>query len=481
MNRDLHIIGFQVGRETYGVPITSLHEIVRVPEITPVPDAPAYMEGVINLRGKIVTVIDLRKRLGQKQVAPSKRNRILVVEHNGKLCGLMVDSASEVLKVPHADVQPSRPQSSRRADKIASTASAAFRGALSCCWIWIGFSTSAAPSLASRLTRRGKSSSTQLQTSDPRSLVGGRIRTEFMSTPGVAIRLGSSELKMLQTLVYQECGMYFDERRMDFLQNRLQGRLRECQAESFYSYYRLLVSPGGRQELARLLEDLTVNETSFFRNLPQLELFHKNVLTDILREKQRLGNTTIRIWSAGCSTGQEPYTLAMLVADGLSYLQGLRHPFTVSGTHPRPLIPPPWTVEILASDINYTVLRAGQEGIYAEHQMVPVDYSYRLRYFDKVGERYAIKQSVKELVHFDFHNLKTQFLPQDNDVIFCRNVMMYFDQAEQKRLVEKFRRCLNPGGYIFLGHAETLRGLSEEFALLQRNHGTAYQRIEEGQ
>jgi purine-binding chemotaxis protein CheW len=107
MNRDLHIIGFQVGRETYGVPITSLHEIVRVPEITPVPDAPAYMEGVINLRGKIVSVIDLRKRLGQKQVTPSKRNRILVVEHNGKLCGLMVDSASEVLKVPHADVQPS--------------------------------------------------------------------------------------------------------------------------------------------------------------------------------------------------------------------------------------------------------------------------------------------------------------------------------------------------------------------------------------
>jgi purine-binding chemotaxis protein CheW len=107
MDRDLHIVGFQVGRETYGVPITSLHEIVRVPEITAVPDAPEYMEGVINLRGKIVSVIDLRKRLGQKNVAPPKRNRILVVEQNGRLCGLIVDSASEVLKIPAADIEPS--------------------------------------------------------------------------------------------------------------------------------------------------------------------------------------------------------------------------------------------------------------------------------------------------------------------------------------------------------------------------------------
>jgi len=106
MSRELHIVGFQVGRETYGVPITSLHEIVRVPEITAVPDAPEHMEGVINLRGKIVSVIDLRKRLGAKNVTASRRNRILVVEHRGRLCGLMVDSASEVLKVPAADVEP---------------------------------------------------------------------------------------------------------------------------------------------------------------------------------------------------------------------------------------------------------------------------------------------------------------------------------------------------------------------------------------
>jgi purine-binding chemotaxis protein CheW len=107
MSRELHIVGFQVGRETYGVPITSLHEIVRVPEITAVPDAPDYMEGVINLRGKIVSVIDLRKRLGEKKITCNRRNRILVVEHHGRLAGLIVDAASEVLKIPASDVEDS--------------------------------------------------------------------------------------------------------------------------------------------------------------------------------------------------------------------------------------------------------------------------------------------------------------------------------------------------------------------------------------
>jgi purine-binding chemotaxis protein CheW len=106
MSRELHIVGFQVGRETYGVPITSLHEIVRVPEITAVPDAPDYLEGVINLRGKIVSVMDLRKRFGDKQAKTKRQNRILVVEHSGKLAGLIVDSASEVLKIAGEDVVP---------------------------------------------------------------------------------------------------------------------------------------------------------------------------------------------------------------------------------------------------------------------------------------------------------------------------------------------------------------------------------------
>src|SRR5260370_32333665 len=125
-----------------------------------------------------------------------------------------------------------------------------------------------------------------------------------------------------------------------------------------------------------------------------------------------------------------------------------------------------------------TVWRQGQEGSYSENKMWMVDYSYRLRYFDKVAERYAIKKPLKEMVHFDFHNLKTEYLPQRNDVIFCRNVMMYFDVAEQKRLVEKFYRCLNAGGYLFVGHSETLLGLTEKFHMVHKDSCTAYQRIE---
>ena len=296
-----------------------------------------------------------------------------------------------------------------------------------------------------------------------------------MSTPGVG--LTAAELKLLQALVYQECGMHFDERRTQFLQDRLQRRLKECRVDSFYSYYSLLVSHEGKDELSRLLENLTVNETSFFRNKAQMELFHKFVLEDILRRKQARRDYSLRIWSAGCSTGQEPYTLAMLVAHGLGYYN-LRNPLPCQVRLPKPLIPPPWRVEITASDISYSVLRTGQQGIYTEAQMSGVDYSYRLRYFDKVGDHYAIKRALKEQVHFDFHNLKTEYLPLRNDVIFCRNVMMYFDEAEQKRLIDKFYRCLNPEGYLFVGHAESLLGMTEKFQMVHRNSGTAYQRVE---
>src|SRR5438034_574894 len=298
-----------------------------------------------------------------------------------------------------------------------------------------------------------------------------------MSTPALAIQLSEAEMRLLQALVYQECGMYFDARRTHFLQDRLQRRLRECRVDSFYNYYRLLISAEGREELARLLENLTVNETSFFRNKAQLDLFHKSILDAAIREKQASGDHFLRIWSAGCSTGQEPYTLAMLVADGLAYYY-LRNPLPIEMPSPKPLIPPPWKVEILASDISYSVLRAAQQGVYSEPQMSSVDFSYRLRYFDKIGERYAVQRALKEVIHFDFHNLKTEYLPQRNDVIFCRNVMMYFDEAEQKRLIDKFWRCLNPDGYMFVGHAESLLGLTEKFAMVHRNSGTAYQKVE---
>src|SRR6516162_5339398 len=300
-----------------------------------------------------------------------------------------------------------------------------------------------------------------------------------MATPGIQVQITEAEYKLLQTLVYQECGMYFDERRAHFLQDRLQRRLKICGLETFYSYYRLLTSYQGKQELSALVENLTVNETSFFRNKPQLDLFQKKILEDLLRHKQERRDWTLRLWSAGCSTGQEAYTIAMLVCDALAYYY-LRNPLPFEMPTPKPLIPPPWKVEILASDINYSVLRTAQEATYSESQMDAVDYAYRLRYFDKVGDRYAVKKALKDLVHFDFHNLKTEFLPRRNDIILCRNVMIYFDEAEQKRLIDKFWHCLNPGGYLFVGHAESLFGLTQKFRMVHENNGTAYRRIEVG-
>jgi chemotaxis protein methyltransferase CheR len=271
--------------------------------------------------------------------------------------------------------------------------------------------------------------------------------------------------------------MHFDERRTHFLRDRLQRRLKACNMHSFYSYYQLLTSREGKKELSALLENLTVNETSFFRVRPQLDLFQKVILEEILKRKQERKDWTLRIWSAGCSTGQEPYTLAIMVCDALAYYY-LRNPLPFAMPTPKPLIPPPWKVEILASDINYSALLTGQQGNYSETQMETVDYTTRLRYFDKIGDKYAVKAKLKELVQFDFHNLKADFLPQRNDAIFCRNVMIYFDEPEQKRLIDKFYRCLNPEGYLFVGHAESLFGLTKKFHMIHQNNATVYQRIE---
>lgn len=298
-----------------------------------------------------------------------------------------------------------------------------------------------------------------------------------MATLTIPVPLTEPELKLLQTLVYQECGMSFDEHRIHFLRDRLQRRLKACNLDSFYSYYRLLTSHNGKKELAALLENLTVNETSFFRNAPQLELFSKVILENLLQRKQERRDFSLRLWSAGCSTGQEPYTMAIGVCDALSYYY-LRNPLPFEMPSPKPLIPPPWKVEIIASDISYSALLQGEQALYAETQMEPVDYTCRLRYFDKQGDKYAVKTALKNLVQFDFHNLKTEFLPQRNDIIFCRNVMIYFDEAEQKRLIDKFYNCLNPDGYLFVGHAESLFGLTTKFKMIHQSNGTAYQRLE---
>ena len=299
-----------------------------------------------------------------------------------------------------------------------------------------------------------------------------------MPTLAANIPVSPAELRLLQTLIYQECGMFFDEGRMPFLQERLQKRLKVCGANCFYNYYLMLTNAEGHQEMATLLENLSVVETSFFRIRPQLELFKKMALEEILKRKQAQNDFTLRVWSAGCSTGQEAYSLAMLICDAFAY-RNLRNRVSVRSSMPRPLIPAPWSVEVVASDINYSALLTAQQGAYTERQMETVDYPCRLRYFDKTGERYLIKPELKALVQFDFHNLKTEFLPLRNDAVFCRNVMIYFDAAEQRRLIEKLYYCVNPDGFLFVGHAENLTGLTKRFRAIHENGATAYQRVEQ--
>ncbi|MGH9732788.1 MAG: CheR family methyltransferase, partial [Candidatus Acidiferrales bacterium] len=215
-----------------------------------------------------------------------------------------------------------------------------------------------------------------------------------MATFTAPITMTEPELKLLQTLVYQECGMCFDEHRIHFLCDRLQRRLKACNLDSFYSYYRLLTSREGKKELEALLENLTVNETNFFRNIPQLELFSRVVLENLLHKKQERRDWSLRFWSAGCSTGQEPYTMTIQLCDALAYYY-LRNPLPFDMPSPKPLIPPPWKVEIIASDISYSALLQAEQGIYTDHQMESVDYTCRLRYFEKMGDKYSVKATLK--------------------------------------------------------------------------------------
>jgi chemotaxis protein methyltransferase CheR len=141
-----------------------------------------------------------------------------------------------------------------------------------------------------------------------------------MATPSIQIQISEPEYKLLQTLVYQECGMYFDERRAHFLQDRLQRRLKICGLDTFYAYYRLLTSYQGKAELSALVENLTVNETSFFRNKPQLELLQKGILEELLHHKQERRDWNLKIWSAGVESGPVATATCDLVESGQNEL-----------------------------------------------------------------------------------------------------------------------------------------------------------------
>ena len=209
---------------------------------------------------------------------------------------------------------------------------------------------------------------------------------------------------------------------------------------------------------------MTINETSFFRNMPQFELLRLQVLPELVARKGQDALRGLRVWSAGCSTGAEPYTIAIIVLELLEKW-------------------PRWEFKLFASDLSLSVLKQARQGRYeADKLRDSVPPELLRKYFDLAGEEYQIKEHVRRRVSFDYHNLKHENGLDHLDIIFCRNVMIYFDDEERKRVIDKFHRSLNPGGYLFLGHSESLQGVDVRFEFVFADKGTAYKKPEgEGQ
>jgi len=223
-----------------------------------------------------------------------------------------------------------------------------------------------------------------------------------------------------------------------------------------YEYYSYINAPEGKyQELPTLLDSLMICETSFFRNQPQFDLLRDVVLPELVAKKEKTGKRLLRVWSAGCSTGQEPYSAVITLIEALPD-------------------PESWSTRVFASDLSFTALERAQSGLYRPDQMKGVDPHRVARYFRQENGHYVMNENVRNRVIFDYHNLKHDNGLRGLDIIFCRNVLIYFDSDEQRRLVNRFANCLIPGGYLFLGHAESLQGLSTRFVMLHRNKGIAY-------
>jgi hypothetical protein len=247
--------------------------------------------------------------------------------------------------------------------------------------------------------------------------------------------------------------------------------------DSFYGYYRLLTSREGKKELSRV-----ARESHRKRN----QLLPHSPAARSVSESGPRGNSEAQ---AGA-----PRLVPAHLERRLFHRPGAVHPGHDGLRRAGLLLPAqsapfrdahaqaadPSALEGGDSGLGHQLLRAAHRsaGHSTESQMENVDYTCRLRYFEKAGDKYTVKAALKSLVQFDFHNLKTEYLPQRNDVIFCRNVMIYFDEAEQKRLIDKYHRCLNDDGYLFVGHAESLFGLTTKFHMIHQNNATVYQKIE---
>jgi chemotaxis protein methyltransferase CheR len=229
-------------------------------------------------------------------------------------------------------------------------------------------------------------------------------------------------------------------------------------------YYGCLTVNSMRQaEMVSLLNEITVGETYFFRNRPQLDAIRKIALPAIIEAKSKIGQTRLRIWSAGCSTGEEPFTLSMmLLEESQGQLKG-------------------WTTEILATDLNERSIAHAKAGCYGNYSTRTLEPAFRNKYFRIDSDRLQVKPEVKARVIFSRLNLlddSRMIFAQNIDLILCCNVLIYFDTASKKRVIQHFYRTLLPHGYLLLGHSESLYGINEDFRLVHMPSATAYVKSE---
>lgn len=256
-------------------------------------------------------------------------------------------------------------------------------------------------------------------------------------------------------LIHSECGIKLPPIKKIMLQSRLQKRMKVIGISSFKEYYNYLTSVQGREkELAHALDVVSTNKTDFFREPSHFDYLRVMALPDIIHTLGSKLRRRIHLWSAGCSSGEEPYTLAMVLSDFLEKY-------------------PEFDYDIFSTDISQRVLSKAQQAIYSDNDAAPVPHRLKAKYLMKgKGQQVGNWRVIPELrnrIQFNRLNLMDrQFkLPNMMDIIFCRNVIIYFDRPTQVCLFQKFYNCLSPGGYLFIGHSETLYGINDQFQYIQ--------------
>lgn len=261
--------------------------------------------------------------------------------------------------------------------------------------------------------------------------------------------LSYEEFLRFRDFIHAVSGIYMEDTKQDSLRISLVTRATRLGLSSFSEYYAVLERD--EQELNELLNLVTINETSFFRFPQQFDALKTRVLPEIMAGKPE-SNRTIRIWSAGCSTGEEPYSIAMTLIDAGILSLG-------------------WRVQVLGTDVSTRALSVAKKGQYPKRSLLNVPSEVVARHFEPVAGGYAVAPHVRSLVEFGYHNLIKEPYPLalmgNWDIIFCRNVTIYFKLESTKRVVQNFYNSLNEGGYLFIGHSETLSQINDQFEAVE--------------